>query len=119
MCIVSPQATGKLEFGPQGGQPIRDEPGLLSFCLWVPLGIVLRFEKLEFGGFAELTIKFVFAALPCVADGHPGFHAVLPVKQGLDLLAVNTGKQQRRHKSAGYLRHRECPPHIMDIARQA
>ena len=63
--------------------------------------------------------KFLFPALPCVADGYPGFHAVLPVKQGLDLLAVNTGKQQRRHKSAGYLRHRECPPHIMDIARQA
>ena len=47
------------EVGPQGGQPSRgrqcrrtsrDEPGLSSFCLWVPLGVVLWFDKLEFAG---------------------------------------------------------------------
>ena len=53
------------EVAPQGGQPSRDrqcrrtsrdKPGLSSFCLWVPLGVVLWFVKLEFNGFAELTI---------------------------------------------------------------
>ena len=50
-----PDKPGKLEFGPQGGQPSR----ALDMCnrsFPDPLGIVLRYDKLEFGGFAELTI---------------------------------------------------------------
>ena len=45
----------KLEFGPQGGRPSR----ALDMCnrsFPDPLGIVLWFDKLEFSGFAELTI---------------------------------------------------------------
>ena len=38
------------EVGPQGGQPSRDESVLSSFLHWVPLGVVLWFDKLEFAG---------------------------------------------------------------------
>ena len=63
--------------------------------------------------------NFLFAMQLRDAGRKNGFCAVLPLKQGLDLLAVNSGKQQSRHKPTGYLRHREGPPHIMDISRQA
>ena len=45
----------KLGICPQGGQPSRAQDMCSRFCP-TPLGIVLWYGKLEFGGFAELTI---------------------------------------------------------------
>ena len=53
--VSIPRQLVKLEFGPQGGRPSR----ALDMCnrsFPDPLGIVLWFDKLEFSGFAELTI---------------------------------------------------------------
>ena len=46
---ICPQG-GRPSRGRQCRQPSRDERDVLSFCLWVPLGIAAWFDKLEFGG---------------------------------------------------------------------